>query len=47
MYELGIRHTKEKPVILVTSDIDKEFPFDIRDIRILGIDLKNQSYKQK
>ena len=29
MYELGIRHTKEKPVILVTSDIDKEFPFDI------------------
>ena len=44
MYELGIRHTKEKPVILVTSDIDKEFPFDIRDIRILEIDLKNQSY---
>ena len=46
MYELGIRHTKEKPVILVTSDIDKEFPFDIRDIRILGIDLKNQSYNK-
>ena len=44
MYELGIRHTKEKPVILVTSDIDKEFPFDIRDIRILGIDLKNSLY---
>ncbi|TKB93179.1 MAG: hypothetical protein E8D40_03465 [Nitrospira sp.] len=40
MYELGVRHSTGKPVVLMTSESDR-IPFDISDIRVLVYELKS------
>ncbi|MDH4085351.1 MAG: nucleotide-binding protein [Nitrospira sp.] len=40
MYELGVRHSTGKPVVLMTSESDR-IPFDISGIRVLVYDLKS------
>jgi hypothetical protein len=42
-YELGLAHALQKPVILVTSNLD-DVPFDLRGLRVLGYDKDNEDW---
>lgn len=42
-YELGLAHALQKPVILVTSNLD-DVPFDLRGLRVLGYDKENEDW---
>lgn len=40
MYELGVRHAFEKPVVCVVEKDNQPFPFDIKDFRIVQFEDK-------
>lgn len=46
MYELGLAHAMEKPVVLLTQNID-DVPFDLRSIRCIVYDTTNPDWANK
>lgn len=42
-YELGLAHAIQKPVILITSNLD-DVPFDLRGLRVLGYNKENEDW---
>src|SRR5688572_26279413 len=42
-YELGLAHALQKPVILVTSNLE-DVPYDLRGLRVLGYDKENENW---
>lgn len=46
MYELGLAHAIEKPVILLTQDIN-DVPFDLRSLRCIVYNTKEPEWANK
>lgn len=46
LYELGLAHALEKPVVLVSAN-DKDVPFDLRHIRVIYYDVMDPFWGQK
>jgi hypothetical protein len=46
MYELGIAHALQKPVVLVSSN-EEDVPFDIRHVRVIYYDVKDPFWGSK
>jgi hypothetical protein len=45
-YELGLSHSRGKPVVLLTGDIE-DVPFDLRHLRVIVYDIRDPEWSQK
>jgi nucleoside 2-deoxyribosyltransferase len=46
LYELGIAHALQKPVVLVSSN-EGDVPFDVRHVRVIYYDVRDPFWGQK